>query len=75
MVSPLFLPKFAISPSYVHLIHLSFLSLWKIFSPLWKIFAFDPYLTCFDPNFSPFEIESPKKALQEQYAQREKLVA
>ena len=31
--------------------------------------------TCFDPHFSPFEIESPKKALQEQYAQREKLVA
>jgi len=31
--------------------------------------------TCFDPYFSPFEIKSPKKVLQNNIAQRKKLVA
>ena len=31
--------------------------------------------TCFDPHFSPFGVKSPKKALQNNIAQRKRLVA
>ena len=42
MISPLFLPLFAIPSSYVVLIHLSFLPFWKTLPLLWKILAYDP---------------------------------
>ena len=40
------------------------------------LFRFSLFIkaTYFDPNFSPFGIKSPKKALQNNIAQREKLV-
>ena len=50
-----------------------------LFLPLWNQsccpFGWYSFLPYFDPNFSPFGIKWPKKALQNNIAQREKLVA
>jgi len=46
------------------------------FSPFLLHANFSPFdQPCFDLNFSPFGIKSPKMALQNNIAQREKLVA
>ena len=49
--------------SYVDLIHSAFL-------PFWNILLLLGNMPCFDPHFSPFGVKSPKKALQNNRAQR-----